>query len=614
MQLREYLKENRILADGAFGTYFSHKTGLEILPETANVTFPELVREIHKDYIKAGARLIRTNTFASNRENLHCDKEKQIQNLEAAVRIVKEAIEEYKEEGKADQIFIAGDIGPISHHRADLEDDVKAEYLLMAKQFIKQGVDAIVFETFADCELILDVIKDIRAISDVFIWVQFSVNQLGYSGAGMSAKSLFAEACQLNEIDAVGLNCGVGPGHMAGLVKQLANSTNEKYLSAFPNAGYPKIIRDKVVFVENIDYFVDKVSEVVSYNARIIGGCCGTNPEYIRALNAIKVVDDTNTSFHQTHVEVKRVDEKKAEPVYHANGQQDFGRKSNTALDAFWKKKETKEKLIAVELSPPMSADDEKLLQTAKDLERFKVDVVTFPDSPSGRTRADSILMAAKVARHTDLCVMPHICCRDKNAIAMRSQLLGAHLSDIRNLLIITGDPIPTMARNDIKSVFNFDSVGLMKIVREMNKEQFESSKLFYGGAINQNRINLASETKRIVKKMDAGAQFFFTQPIFTEKEANALRKMKQETGARILCGIMPLISMKNALFIKNEMVGMNVTDEIIKRYEGAITRQDGEKCAVSLAKDIMKLTEDFADGYYFSIPFNRGYLLEDIL
>lgn len=610
MLLREYLKSNRILADGAFGTYFTKKYELEILPELANTMHPELVRQIHEEYIEAGARLIRTNTFAANRENLHLSLEGVLQNVTAAYEIARKSSQKVCGLSEDEQVYIAGDIGPITHHHSDQESDVIKEYLSIAEQFISLGADALVFETFPDNTQICEVIRQIRKSSDIVIWVQFSVNQLGYTSAGMSAKSLYQEMAAMDEVDIVGFNCGVGPGHMNGVIAQIAPYISDKVLSVFPNAGYPKVIRDKVVFAKNIDYFVDKVVSIACQGAQILGGCCGTDPEYIRALG------QSLGKLGSLQEEKEKLSAAKAlyeVTVAAVKDNKDVAKEPKTQ-GAFFDASRDGKKLIAVELSPPLSAEDDHLIETAKRLKNLNVDTVTFPDSPSGRTRADSILMASKVKRETGLCVMPHICCRDKNAIAMRSQLLGAHINEIRNLLVITGDPIPTMARNDIKSVFNFDSVGLMKILKEMNKEQFEHSPFCYGGAINQNRLNLDVETRRIGKKMEAGAQFFFTQPIFTEKEAESLRQMKKETGARILCGIMPLISQKNALFIKNEMVGMNVTDEIVARYEGAVTRQDGEKQGILLAKDIMKMTEDFADGYYFSIPFNRGYLLEDIL
>ena len=247
-------------------------------------------------------------------------------------------------------------------------------------------------------------------------------------------------------------------------------------------------------------------------------------------------------------------------------------------------------------------------------MKKSGVDVLTFPDSPSGRTRADSILMAEKVSRETGMCVMPHICCRDKNAIAMRSQLLGAHINDINNFLVITGDPIPSVVRASVKSVFNFDSVGLMNIISDMNQDQFADKPVIYGGAINQGRVNFKVELARVKKKMEAGATFFMTQPVFSDEDISRLRKIKEETGARILCGIMPFVSLRNATFMKNEMTGINVTDEILARYSADMTKEEGEDTGIQIAKEIITKTSDFVDGYYFSFPFNRVHMLEKIL
>lgn len=280
---------------------------------------------------------------------------------------------------------------------------------------------------------------------------------------------------------------------------------------------------------------------------------------------------------------------------------------------SFFAGKEGK-KLIAVELAPPLGSDDEKLMDAAHLLQKSGVDVLTFPDSPSGRTRADSILMAEKVARETGMCVMPHICCRDKNAIAMRSQLLGAYINQIHNFLVITGDPIPSMVRSSIKSVFNFDSVGLMRIMDDMNEDQFGAAPICFGGAINQTRRNLEVEIGRVKKKMEAGATFFLTQPVSTKEGVERVRRIKEETGARILCGIMPFVSLKNATFMKNEMTGIDVSEEVLARYHENMTREEGEQAGIQLAKEMMELTKDFADGYYFSFPFNRVGMLEKIL
>jgi homocysteine S-methyltransferase len=247
-------------------------------------------------------------------------------------------------------------------------------------------------------------------------------------------------------------------------------------------------------------------------------------------------------------------------------------------------------------------------------LQNVEVDVVTFPDSPSGRTRADSVLMAEKVRRETGLRVMPHICCRDKNAIAIRSTILGAKLNDIKDFLLLTGDPVPVLFRQTTKSVFNFDSIGMMNIVDGMNEEEFKDAPVTYGGAINHNRVNIDIEIDRVKRKMAAGASFFMTQPVFSYEQAQVVKKIKEETGAVILVGVMPLVSRRNAEFMKNEMTGIVIPDDIINRYDINMTREEGECCGIDIAREILSITDDFADGYYFSFPFNRVHMLQGIL
>jgi homocysteine S-methyltransferase len=363
-----------------------------------------------------------------------------------------------------------------------------------------------------------------------------------------------------------------------------------------PNSGYPNIIRNKVTFSDNPEYFAHKVRDITNLPVNIVGGCCGTNPEFIRQLSAIANLDPV------------AITKKNLSRTTQLNSKVCKGFFCNS--DGSPKSK----KLIAVELAPPANTNDEKLLAAAKSLKESNVDVLTFPDSPSGRTRIDSVLMAQKVKQATGMTVMPHICCRDKNAIAMRSLFLGAYINDINNMLIITGDPIPTMARQTVKSVFNFDSVGLMKIAQEMNEDTFVNSPLSYGGAINQGRNRLDLEINRVKKKMAAGAEFFLTQPVFSKDSADRVRKIKEETNARILVGIMPLISKKNAIFMKNEIAGVQVTDEVVSLYSENATKEQGEAVGISLAKNIISFTEDFADGYYFSFPFNRVHMLKKIL
>lgn len=590
MNIREYLKKSKLIADGSFGTYYSQKYKTVDIPEYANITAPQRISEIHTEYINSGAKLIRTNTFASNTYSLDCSIEQVKENIKAAYKIAKEAVEQ---SGK--EIFIAGNIGPVpAVFQPDFEA-VEEEYYQIAKTFIDEGADILCFETFTQSEHIMPAIKRIKEECNPFIIVQFCVNQYGYSEAGESAERLVSETAFSKCVDAVGLNCGVGPAHMQQILSRI-NLNNNCFVTAMPNAGYPLLVRNRVKYADNPIYFASKVNDMALLGADIIGGCCGTTPDYIREV--AKTVDLTPT-VKSDETSANNENEK---PVI----KKSFFRNADGTIKD--------KKLIAVELAPPFGADDKKLLEAAHMLKGLGVDVLTFPDSPSGRTRIDSVLMAQKVKNVTGFEVMPHICCRDKNAIAMRSTFLGASINDINNFLIITGDPIPVMARQVVKSVFNFDSVGLMHIADEMNSEALKDSPLTYGGAINQSRRRIESEIKRVQKKMEAGAEFFLTQPVFTAEDAERLRRVKEETGARILCGIMPLVSRKNALFMKNEISGVNVTDEVIERYPENADREDGENVGVELAKEMIAATRDFADGYYFSFPFNRTYLLKRII
>ena len=589
MGIREAIKERILFFDGAFGTYYAQKSGSKELPECGNISNPRLVEEIHTEYVHAGADIIRTNTFASNSRTISQNRQELRKNLESACKIARGVAERAAEE-MSKTVYVAGDIGPLPYTGEGVED-VEQEYLFLAETLLLSGVDLLLFETFPDHHQLLPVIHKIREKRpDVFVMVHFAVNQYGYTNTGIRAKKIFKELENDPCVDGLGLNCGVGPGHMYRIYGELPFASDKVY-SALPNASYPKLMQNRIVFLENREYFAEKLAELSGLGIHCLGGCCGTTPGYIRQAAG-------------------RMDSKRKTPVIR-DGQRQQEEKTGQPAHAFYESK--KEKLVAVELAPPFGANDEKVLEAACYLKNRGVDAATFPDSPSGRTRADSVLMGVKAMEKSGITVMPHICCRDKNAIAVRSQLLGAYMNGIRNLLVVTGDPVPTLLRNDVKSVYNFDSVGLMRILQEMNEEEFAEDPFVYGGALNPARVNLQVEIARMKKKIAAGASFFLTQPLFTDEDIDNLRRIREEVPARILCGIMPLVSRKNALFMKNEMTGIHVTEEIVSRYDSAITREEGETVGIALAKEIMEKTKMLADGYYFSIPFNRVELLAEI-
>ena len=355
MNLREYLKTTNLITDGAFGTYFAAKYQTQDIPELANITAPEKVKKIHEEYLNAGAKFIRTNTFASNTETLQEDFAEVEKNIQAAVEIARDAV-------NGRDAWIAGDIGPIPVNGAEDAAAAADEYYQIAKTFAECGVTVLDFETFADLDGILPAIKKICAEYEMFIMVSFSVNQFGYSAAGLSAKRLLADAAAVPEIDAVGLNCGVGPAHMRQILEK-AGRPGDKFLLAIPNAGYPTLTRNKLQFGNTPAYFAEKMKELQALGADILGGCCGTTPEFIGEMSSWdgilnKIVLDTETDNGEQTGHVQRHGF-----LYDENGER------------------KQKKLIAVELAPPFDADDEKLLESAHLLKNAGVDVLTFPDS-----------------------------------------------------------------------------------------------------------------------------------------------------------------------------------------------------------------------------------------
>lgn len=601
MDILESLKNKLLVADGAFGTCYVAMYGEQgtVAPELANIRHPERVLEIHKEYVKAGAGLIRTNTFAANTASLDADMDYVIANVRSAVKLARQAAADADAD---DKVCIAGDIGPVPGDAGlGLAERVR-QYKVLGETMQDMGVDVIWFETFPEFNVLEPVVKYLKERKDTPIMVSFCVNQFGYSNGGFSARALLTQAADDPNVDCVGFNCGVGPYHMLQLLRKL-NIDCGKPISVMPNAGYPKFTQSRLVFNDNKEGFIDKIQDISALGVDIVGGCCGTNPEYIKQIMA-RVESGDIAKTVKTHVE--RIHAASLEKDNFLNERMEHCSSNAGKTGAH--------KLIAVELAPPVDDNDQKLLDAAHTLKQAHVDVVTFPDSPSGRTRADSILMAEKVQKETGLRVMPHLCCRDKNAIAIRGSVLGAQLNGIRDFLVITGDPVPVMFRQTTRSVFNFDSVGMMKMLQTMNDEVFSADKITYGGAVNQNRLNTRFETDRIKRKMEAGAEFFLTQPVFSKQQAQVLRDMKAETGATILVGVMPLVSRRNALFMKNEMAGIEIPDEIIERYGENATRQEGEDCGIQIAREILEYTADFADGYYFSFPFNRVHMLAHIV
>lgn len=580
--------------DGAMGTYYTNLARDDKnLPELASMKNPDLIRDIHLEYINAGARMIRTNTFATNTKVMQLTESEQRELIIKSCEIAKNAVGIAKRNGVKEDIYVAGSIGPIAISSAVGEEEITEEYKRICNTMLASKMDAILFETFDDVRNLVPVIEYIRKKSDVFLMTNFSLNKNGYTQAGISAQRILSEVGKIAGIDACGFNCGIGSGHMNKIVKQLSLPKN-KYFAVLPNASYPEQIQNRLVFLENAHYFKENMSQICTSGVHIIGGCCGTTPRYIKAL-AENLTNVTVTPIGSIEVkEVTKEEEKKVEW-------------QNPLMKLF----EEGKKVVAVELDPPYDADCTKILDCAKRLKQ--ADIITFADSPMGRSRVDSVLMSLKIQSETGHLVMPHISCRDRNMISMRSTLLGAYIHGIRNCLFVTGDPVPNVSRVNTTGVFDYNSIQLMNFVKEMNEEHFMEDPICYGGALNHGRGIIERVAERMQKKIDAGASYFLTQPIYCKEDIERIARLKELVDTRILCGVMPLTSFRNANFIKNEMTGIHVPDEIVARYSEDMTKEEAEWVGAEIANEIIEQLSAIADGYYFMLPFNRVSFMDKI-
>lgn len=597
MQIREYLIKHKLIPDGSMGTYYSallNQPGA--ISEMANHTNPDLIKQIHKDYIKAGADLLRTNTFAANKTILRMNDDDQRLLIKKACQIAKEAVSESELiQSITHPIWIMGDIGPIPENADSEEEEILKEYRMMCDVFLEEGLCGIHFETFSNLNYIEKLLPYIKEKNKaVFIMVSFSVNKNGYTGAGIRAERILEKASQMEDIDVCGLNCGIGSGHMYQLLRKLVLPTN-KYIYAAPNAGYPEHMQNRMVFMDNAAYFADNMKLIADLGIHILGGCCGTTPEYIGDLNRV-------------------IDINQCIPVVNRSQQEQYSTAVTPKENEFYRLLNSGKKVIAVELDPPYDADIDKVMECAHMLKYSGADLITFADSPMGRSRVDSVLMSIKIAEETHLRVMPHICCRDRNMISMRSTLLGAYIHGVRNLLLVTGDPVPGDNRTSTTGVFDYNSMQLMDFVKEMNAEHFAKDPICYGGALNHSRGNLDKIVERMKRKIEAGATYFLTQPIYSKEDAERIRAIKDRVDTKILCGIMPLVSYRNACFIKNEFTGIHVPEEIVDRYRPDMSKEEAEIVGAEIAREVMELLNPIADGYYFMLPFNRVSLMDKIL
>ena len=580
VDIRRHIKKEPLIFDGGMGTYYAQKThtrgkGVEL----ANIETPIVVEGIHTEYLRAGAQAIKTNTFAANRI-VYQGEEALVQGiLRTGWELAARAAEPFG-------AYVFADIGPI----AGLPPaDIAEEYRFLSDTFLALGAKNFLFETNSSMEGLVETAAHIKQIvPDAFVLTSFAALSGGYTRDGLFVEELIRTAAESGYIDAVGFNCVSGVQSMKELVHLIG--TCPLPLSLMPNAGHPIVIDGRTFYESAPDYFGKGLAAIVREGVSIAGGCCGTTPEHIRAL--CKALEGG------TAAEGERVRQERTELT--------------PSRSPFFEALKAGEIPIAVELDPPDTGNADKFMAGARELQAAGVHAITIADNPIARARMDAAMLAGRVRRSLGIEPIPHMTCRDRNLNAIKSILLGLSAEGIHNMIAITGDPIPTAERDEVKSVYQFNSRKLSAFIKSLG-ERGDVIPFHVFGALNVNAKHFPSQLGLAKKKMEAGMTGFFTQPVLSAQAKENLRTARDTLpGALILGGIMPVVSERNARFMESEITGIHVEERIINAYHG-LDREAAEELAVELSLGIARDIKPYIDGYYIITPFSRTALVARI-
>ena len=576
-RVRELLAQGVLLFDGATGTALCAQSGEGEAVERLCLTQPQRVLALHRAYLAAGCKAIKTNTFAAH-VSLACENEDDQKTL------IRAAYDLARRAGDAYDAAVFADIGPAPTDA----DSAAACYIAMAEQFLNVGATCFLFETMQSGEGLAEAAAHIKAsCPDAWIMVSFAADADGFTRAGEQASALALQMSACGAVDAIGLNCICGAYHIRQLLSTL--DVGDKWMSAMPNAGYPHVEEGRTYYDSAPAYYAQQVMECVKAGARIVGGCCGTTPEHIRQIARL-----LGTPMPPR---VRMGDEKAAQPP------------EKGCRSRILRRLEQGRRITLVELDPPRSADIGGFMEGARQLEQAGADAITIADCPIGRARMDSSLLACKLSRELGIEALPHMTCRDRNVNATKALLLGLSMENVHNVLAVTGDPIPTGDRGSVKSVYQFNSRVLAKFIRGLG-ESGEAEPFFVCGGLNINAVRFDSELDRAKEKMDCGVSAFLTQPVLSEQAALHLeRAMDELRGAKLIGGLFPVVSEKNARFLQSEVHGITVDEAVVRAYAG-LDRAQGEDMAVRLCREAASRISPFVDGYYIMTPFQRVELV----
>ncbi len=606
-----HLRDSVLLCDGAMGTMlYARGVFINRCFDELNLSSPALVEEVHREYLRAGADIIETNTFGANRYKLvrHGLEDKVAEINRVAVEIARRAIETVRRDA-----WVAGSVGPLGNPNQSLDPlspaDVRALYAEQIQGLVDGGVDVVMIETIARREEMEAAIRAAREIApDIPIVAQMSFNEDGRTVRGDEAGDLAGWMRDLGA-DVVGANCAIGPKPMLECLEAMSRR-GDFLLAAQPNAGTPQWFEGRYIYFSSPEYMAEYARRfILSCGVRLIGGCCGTTPDHIRAMSA------TVRSLHPSRLDVSapggETGPPPPEPMPFADRSR-FARKLAEGRFA-----------VSVEVSPPRGTETGKVIEGARLLHAAGVDAVNIPDGPRASARVAPMALGILLGREVGIEVLLHYCCRDRNLLGMQSDLLGAHVLGLRNLIIITGDPPKLGDYPNATAVYDVDSIGLTRIVRRLNqgldlvgKPLGPPTSFVIGVGVNPAAPNLDEEIRRFRLKIEAGAECAFTQPVFDTDRLHEFLDRTDDLQIPILVGILPLMSFRNAEFFHNEVPGMNIPEEIRERMRKATGGEDARRTGVEIARQALTESRAFSRirGAYVMPPLGRYELALQVI
>lgn len=582
------VRQSFLIGDGAFGTMLYAKgVPTEACLEALNLTKPEIIESILLEYKKVGAMILETNSFCLNYHKL-----KKF-NLEDQIREIAIASAQIAKKAAGDECFVAGSIGPIVRRKRELDeytgDDLKHMFRETMSALRDGGVDLFILETFSrltELEIGLEVALEF----DLPVVCQMAFGDDGVTDSGITPEKA---ARRLTELGAhvVGANCQIGPKVIQTMIERLAAETALP-LSAFPNAGYAQQVDGRYVYGATPEYFYSQAKHLVEAGVTLMGGCCGTGPEHIRAISeAVKRLKPSPRKSVATPVR----------PIVSKAPESHGARKFLTLLES--------ESFVTVEVEPPKDMNLKKTFEGARMLAQSGCDAFNVPDNPLAQVRMDNMVFADLLRQNIDVPVILHLTCRDKNVIALKADLLGAGAIGIEAILAVTGDPAAIGDQPGSSSVYDINSIGLVEIIHTLNQN---GANFAIGVALNASTTGekgLHGALHKLGKKIQAGANFVETQPIFDGSMIPKIAQATQDLSVPVCFGFMPIVSQRNAEFLHNEVPGIRIPASVIQRFSG-LDKAGAEKESLKFSKELIDEAWSHGIRRFYLVPPLAHYAL----